>query len=171
MWETWVQSLGREDLLEKEMATHSSILAWKIPWMEEPGRLYIVHGVAKSRTRLSVFTHFGIAPHCSLPLPSLTRLTVFPWSHPGVSLAHLGHMSFSEAGERGCFVWPDMGHVSSLLPGVTVSPNSAISPGGGEEWLPKERTGSLLPEKSGMSVGQLKPLYKTQLRTQIPTGV
>ena len=39
MWETWVQSLGREDLLEKEMATHSSILAWKIPWMEEPGKL------------------------------------------------------------------------------------------------------------------------------------
>ena len=37
--ETWVQSLGWEDLLEKEMATHSSILAWKIPWMEEPGRL------------------------------------------------------------------------------------------------------------------------------------
>ena len=39
MWETQVQSLGREDLLEKEMATHSSILAWKVPWMEEPGRL------------------------------------------------------------------------------------------------------------------------------------
>ena len=39
MRETWVQSLGQEDLLEKEMATHSSILAWKIPWMEEPGRL------------------------------------------------------------------------------------------------------------------------------------
>ena len=38
MCETQVQSLGREDLLEKEMATHSSILAWKIPW-EEPGRL------------------------------------------------------------------------------------------------------------------------------------
>ena len=38
-WETWIQSLGREDPLEKEMATHSSILAWKIPWMEEPGRL------------------------------------------------------------------------------------------------------------------------------------
>ena len=37
--ETWVQSLGREDLLEKEMATHSNILAWKIPWTEEPGRL------------------------------------------------------------------------------------------------------------------------------------
>ena len=39
MLETWVQFLGREDPLEKEMATHSSILAWKIPWTEEPGRL------------------------------------------------------------------------------------------------------------------------------------
>ena len=38
-WETWVRSLSREDLLEKEMATHSSTLAWKIPWTEEPGRL------------------------------------------------------------------------------------------------------------------------------------
>ena len=37
--ETWVQSLVREDSLEKEMATHSSILAWRIPWMEEPGGL------------------------------------------------------------------------------------------------------------------------------------
>ena len=39
MWETRVQSLGQEDPLEKEMAAHSSILAWKIPWMEEPCRL------------------------------------------------------------------------------------------------------------------------------------
>ena len=39
MRRTRVQSLGREDLLEKEMATHSSILAWKIPWTEEPGGL------------------------------------------------------------------------------------------------------------------------------------
>ena len=38
MQETWVQFLGREDPLEKEMATHSSILAWEIPWIEEPGR-------------------------------------------------------------------------------------------------------------------------------------
>ena len=42
MQETWVQSLGREDALEKEIATHSSILAWEIPWMEEPGRLQSV---------------------------------------------------------------------------------------------------------------------------------
>ena len=39
MQETWVQSLSRKDLLEKKMATNSSILAWKIPWTEEPGRL------------------------------------------------------------------------------------------------------------------------------------
>ena len=39
MRETWVQSLGRGDPLEKEMATHSSILAWRIPWMEESDRL------------------------------------------------------------------------------------------------------------------------------------
>ena len=39
MQEVWVRSLGQEDLLEKEMATHSSFLAWRIPWMEEPGSL------------------------------------------------------------------------------------------------------------------------------------
>ena len=39
VWETWVRSLGWEDPLEEEMATHSSILAWRIPWTEEPGRL------------------------------------------------------------------------------------------------------------------------------------
>ena len=39
VWETWVQSLCREDPLEKEMATHFSILAWRNPWTEEPGRL------------------------------------------------------------------------------------------------------------------------------------
>ena len=39
MWETWVRSLGWENPLEKEMATQSRILAWRIPWMEEPGRL------------------------------------------------------------------------------------------------------------------------------------
>ena len=39
MWEAPVQTLGQEDLLEREIATHFSILAWKIPWREEPGRL------------------------------------------------------------------------------------------------------------------------------------
>ena len=55
MRETQVRSLGWEDPLEKEMATHSSILAWRIPCMEKPGRLQSM-GVAKSRTWLSDFT-------------------------------------------------------------------------------------------------------------------
>ena len=53
MQETQVPSLDQEDPLEKGMATHSNILAWRIPWTEELGRLYTVHGIAKSRTQLS----------------------------------------------------------------------------------------------------------------------
>ena len=49
MQETWVQSLSQEDPLEKEMATHSSIAAWRIPWTEEPGGLQSM-GVTESRT-------------------------------------------------------------------------------------------------------------------------
>ena len=52
MQETQVPSLGQEDPLEKEMATHSSILVWKIPWTEEPGGLYSPWG-CKRQTRLS----------------------------------------------------------------------------------------------------------------------
>ena len=68
--ETWFQSLGREDPLEKGMATHSSTLAWRIPWMEEPRRLHTVHGVTNSQTRLSNFTFF-------LSLPMLVSSTEF----------------------------------------------------------------------------------------------
>ena len=49
-----IPRLGKS--LEKEMATHSSILAWKIPWMEEPGGLHTVHGVTKSRAQLRALT-------------------------------------------------------------------------------------------------------------------
>ena len=78
MRETQVQSLGREDPLEKEMATHSSPLAWKIPWMEEPGKLRSV--VAKSRTRLSDFTftfHFD-----ALEKEMATHSSVLAWRIP-----------------------------------------------------------------------------------------
>ena len=54
MQETWVRSLGWEDPLEKEKATHFSILAWKIPWTQEPGRLQSMG--SQSLTRLSDFT-------------------------------------------------------------------------------------------------------------------
>ena len=52
VWETWVQSLGWEDPLEEGMATHSSILAWRIP-MDKGAWWATVHGVEKSQTRLS----------------------------------------------------------------------------------------------------------------------
>ena len=58
-WETGVQSLGREDILEKEMATHSSILTWKIPWMEEPSGLQsmgLQRVICNWTTLLSLFT-------------------------------------------------------------------------------------------------------------------
>ena len=57
MWETWVRSLGQEDPLEKEMATHSNILAWKILGTEEPGRLQSMG--SQSQTRLRDFTFFN----------------------------------------------------------------------------------------------------------------
>ena len=50
VWETWVWSLGQEDPLEKEIATHSSILAWEIPWMEEPCRLQSMGGKESDTT-------------------------------------------------------------------------------------------------------------------------
>ena len=55
MQQTWVQSLGQEDHLEKEMVTHSSIFAWRIPWREEPGGLQSTG--FWSQTRLSTHTH------------------------------------------------------------------------------------------------------------------
>ena len=56
MWETWVRSLGEEDPLEKEMATHSSILAWRIPWPEEPSGLQCTGGKESDTTERLHFT-------------------------------------------------------------------------------------------------------------------
>ena len=64
IWETWVRSLGWEDPLEKEMATHSSILAWKTSWTEKPGRL---HSMGSQRvghdwaTSLSIYYFVGFS--------------------------------------------------------------------------------------------------------------
>ena len=57
MWETWVRSLGWKDSLEKEMATHSSILAWRIPWTEELGGLQST-GHKESDTTERLHFHF-----------------------------------------------------------------------------------------------------------------
>ena len=67
MQKTWVQSLGREDPLEKGMATHSSFLGWRIPWTEGPGGLQPIR--LQSRTRLSDY------------LPLIEVNVVLPRSH------------------------------------------------------------------------------------------
>ena len=60
VWETWVRSLGREDPLEEEMATHSSILAWRIPRTEEPGGLQSVGVTESDTTEQLTHTHTHI---------------------------------------------------------------------------------------------------------------
>ena len=66
MWETRVQSLGWEDPLEEGMATHSSILSWRIPWTEEPGG---VQSMGSQKTdQLSTWTYLLFRDHLNLPL-------------------------------------------------------------------------------------------------------
>ena len=63
MWETWVRSLGQEDPLEKEMATHSSILAWRIPWTEELGELQSTGRKESDTTeRLHIHSFIQVTP-------------------------------------------------------------------------------------------------------------
>ena len=66
MWEAWVRSLGREDPLEKEMATHSSILSWRIQWTEEPGRLQSIASlrVRHDRVLLTLQIQVLVAQSC-----------------------------------------------------------------------------------------------------------
>ena len=92
MQEMQVQSLGQEDPLEKEMATHCSILAWEIPWTEEPGRLqsmgsqrvrHVFNKPSKVEIRLS-------GPDFLFRMMSVMRLTVMDASEqiPGLSVLH-----------------------------------------------------------------------------------
>ena len=71
VWETWVQSLGQEDPLEKEIAIHSSILAWRIPWMEESGGLQSMSRKELDTTeRLHFHFHLAHGRHTTLSMTS-----------------------------------------------------------------------------------------------------
>ena len=72
MWETWVRSLGREDSLEEEMATHSSILAWRIPWMKELGGLQSTGCKESDTTERLHFTSF-LCTNFYLPIYLLSQ--------------------------------------------------------------------------------------------------
>ena len=76
MWETWVRSLGGEDPLEEGMATHSSILAWRVPWTEEPGGLQSTG--SQSRTRPSDRAQAGERPALTRTRSEEGLLSVLP---------------------------------------------------------------------------------------------
>ena len=114
MWETWVWSLGWEDPLEKEMATHSSILAWRIPWTEEPGRLWY-KGSQRIRHDWETFT--------SLPWKKMLLQSCFyflssfllPFFHSSFTCSHIHryidiHINFKQTSESWSVVsdslWP-----------------------------------------------------------------
>ena len=84
MRETWVRFLGREDPLAKEMAIHSGILVWKIPWTEEPGRLHPM-GLQRVRHDWATSLHFSIIAlpllmlNCRVILPSLNTSISTTW--------------------------------------------------------------------------------------------
>ena len=82
MWESWVWSLGREDPLEKEMATHSSTLAWKIPWTEECGRLQSMRSQRVGHDWTNSLSLFCDPMDCSLsgsPFPGTLRARTLEW--------------------------------------------------------------------------------------------
>ena len=62
MWKTWVRSLGWEDPLEEGMASHSSILAWRIPWTEELGRLQSMGSQSQTLLSANTFTYKSVVP-------------------------------------------------------------------------------------------------------------
>ena len=108
MWETRVRSLGWEDPLEKELATHSSTLDWKIPWTEEPGRLQSVG--SQSQTRLSDFTSLHFILITSIWMMSKTildqRANSKLWKH----VFRSGHIYFRK--------WVEEEEESTLIPKV-----------------------------------------------------
>ena len=96
MWETWVRFLGREDPLEKEMATHSSILAWKIPWSEKPGRLPAMGSQRVGHDRATSLHNFITPPpHARTPhIPqslNLYKSSIHPGRYTKPRLTCKGH--------------------------------------------------------------------------------
>ena len=99
---TWVQSLDWEDLLEKEMATHSSTLAWKIPWTEEPGRLQSMGSqrVGHDRATSLSLSLFSSLSYICLHLHFIREMSAMSISavQATSSLASLIHISETEGG-------------------------------------------------------------------------
>ena len=110
VWETWVQSLGREDPLEKEMAAQSSIIAWIVPWTEEPGRLQSMG--SQSQTWLSDFTFFSFSfdSHVSHMSPSPATEVLF----------HLWLPKSMSSGTASWVTWSSFAHSEYVLKSMSV---------------------------------------------------
>ena len=130
----WVQSLGRENPLEQELATHSSILAWKIPWTEEPGGLYSM-GVAKSRTMGEKVRKFVTSMNLEVCVLSCIQLFVTPWT-VGVHGPH-GHQAAPSMGFSKQKYWSGLPvPAPGELPNSGIEPTSLESPALLEDSLP-----------------------------------
>ena len=129
MRETWVQSLGREDPLEKEMVTHSSILAWRIPWMEKPGSL-------QSTGLQRVLHDRATSLSLSLSITILVRESKVPnWKARTEKAAPMSKRKFTSL--------PSICRVTQRSRGVIwVSPFAGVSGAAGhhQSWSPRTNT-------------------------------
>ena len=131
MRETWVQSLGQEDPLEKDMTTHSSTLAWKIPWAEKPGRLQSMglqrvghNWVTSLSFTLDICPGVWLPDHCCCCclVAKLCPTVVIPWTVAHQAPLSMGfsrqeYWSGLPCPSRGDLPDPGMEPVSSALPG------------------------------------------------------
>ena len=113
--ETWVWFLGREQCVEKEMATHCSILAWEIPWAEEPGVLHAVHGVSKSQTKSQTTKKCAIITSTD---PIWDILSLF-YRQGSWEVIWLSQGCSENGSERVCLTTPPCSSSSCLFPPAT----------------------------------------------------
>ena len=161
--ETWVQSVGREDPLEKQMATHSRILAWEVPWLEELGRLRsmmmqrIRHDFSSvhSLSRVRLFeTHEP--QHARPPCPSPTA-RVYPipcplsqWCHPAISSSVVFFSSCPQSfPASGSFQMSQL--FASGRQSIGVSASTSILPMNTQDWSPLGWTDWISLQSKGLS--------------------
>ena len=178
MRETQVQSLGRKDPLEKEMVTHSSILAWRIPWTEKPGRLQSM-GSQRVGNDWAISLHYNISSisvlsvqfscsvvsnslqlhglqHARLPCPSPTSgacsnsCPLSWWCHPTISSSVVPFSSCLQSfPASGSFLMSQFFVSGGQIMGV--SPSVSVLPMNIQDWFPLGLTGWISLQSRGLS--------------------
>ena len=148
MQETWIQSLGQEDPLEEEMATHSSILAWKIPWTNP-------NPVQFSCSVVSIFVTPGtVARQVSLsitnPWSLLKLVCIEAWSHPTISSSVIPFSSCPQSfPASGSFPLSQL--FTSGSQSIGVSATTSVLPMNIQDWFPLGWTGWISLQSKGLS--------------------